>query len=111
MSTVTVSRPDVAVEEVSAVLRRALGARYKVTLSMKASGFGAEGPGDATTILVASSWLELANVSVIHGANSTEIHVRPGATYFGLIRVLHRAGLAHKVFEALEHAFEPAATN
>jgi hypothetical protein len=34
----------------------------------------------------------------------TETHVSPGATYFRLIRLFHRAGLAHKVYQVLEHA-------
>jgi hypothetical protein len=111
MSTVIVPRSSVTVEEVSAVLRRTLGSRYRVTPSKTASGFGKEGPGDASTILVASSWLDRANVSVIHAKNSTEIHVSPGATYFGLIRLFHRAGLVHRVHQALEHAPELAASN
>jgi hypothetical protein len=108
MSTVTIPRSDVTVEEVSAVLRRTLGSRYRVTPSMMAAGFGKEGPGDAYTILVAANWLERANVRIVHDRDGTEIHVSPGATYFGLIRLFHRAGLAHKVYQALEHAPELA---
>jgi len=106
MPTVKVPRADVTVEQVSAVLRRELGSRYRVTPSMMAAAFGKEGPGDATTILVASNWLERANVRVVSDGNSTEIRVSPGATYLGLIRLLHRAGLAHKVYRALEDAPE-----
>ncbi len=73
---------------------------------MTAAAFRKEGPGDATTILVASNWLERANVRVVSDGNSTEIRVSPGATYFGLIRLIHRAGLAHKVYRALEDAPE-----
>lgn len=47
MPTVTVPRADVTVEQVSAVLRRELGSRYRVTPSMMAAAFGKEGPGDA----------------------------------------------------------------
>lgn len=101
MPTVTVPRSDVTVEQVSAVLRQELGPRYRVTPSMMAAAFGKEAPGDATTILVASNWLERANVRVVSDGSSTEIRVSPGATYFGLIRLLHRAGLAHKVYRAL----------
>jgi hypothetical protein len=36
--------------------------------------------------------------------NGTEIDVSPGATYLGLIRMIHRAGLVGKVYQALEHA-------
>ena len=55
MSTITIPRSDVTVEEVSAVLRRTLGSRYRVTPSMMAAGFGKEVPGDAYTILVAAN--------------------------------------------------------
>jgi hypothetical protein len=106
MPTVTVPRADVTVEQVCAVLRRELGSRSRVTPSMTAAAFRKEGPGDATTILVASNWLERANVRVVSDGNSTEIRVSPGATYFGLIRLIHRAGLAHKVYRALEDAPE-----
>ena len=101
---VRVPRSDVTVEEVSVVLRRKLGSRYRVTPSMMAAGFGKETPGDANTILVAANWLERANVRIVHDRDSTEIHVSPGATYFGLVRLFHRAGLAHKVYQALDQA-------
>ena len=96
MPTVTVPRADVTVEQVGAVLRRELGSRYKVMPSLMAAAFGEEGPGDATTIPVASNWLERANVRVVSDGDSTGIRVSPGATYFALIRLLRRAGLAHK---------------
>jgi hypothetical protein len=106
MPTVTVPRSDVSVEQVSSVLRRELGSRYTITPSMTAAAFGKRGPGDATTILVASNWLERANVRVVSQGDTTEIRVSPGATYFGLILLLHHAGLAHKVYRALEDAPE-----
>jgi hypothetical protein len=111
MSTFTVSRSDVTVEEVSAVLRRKLGSRYRVTPSMMAAGFGRARPGDANAILVAASWLERANIRVTTNQNGTEIHVSPGATYFGLIRFMHRVGLVRTVQEALRHAPELAASD
>jgi hypothetical protein len=111
MSTFTVSRSDVTVDEVSAVLRKRLGSRYRVTPSMMASGFGMARPGDANTILVAANWLERANVRVTANQNSTEIDVSPGATYFGLIRFMHRVGLVRKVQQALQHAPELAASD
>jgi len=105
---VTVSRPDVTVEEVSAVLRKELGSRYIVTPCMTAAGFGKARPGNTNTILVAASWLERANVTLTTDKNSTEIHVSPGATYFGLIRFIHRVGLVRKLQQTLEHAPELA---
>jgi hypothetical protein len=111
MSTITVPRSGVTADEVSAVLRRALGPRYRVTPSMMATGFGKEHGGNANTILVAASRLERANVRVASAKNSTEIHVSPGATYFGFIRLIHRVGLVRKVQQALEHAPELAGSD
>jgi hypothetical protein len=104
MSMITVPRSDVTAEEVSAVLRRELGSRYTVTPSMMATGFGKELQGTPNTVLVAANWLERANIELTAKANGTEIDVSPGATYFGLIRLIHRAGLVRKVHKALEHA-------
>jgi FAD/FMN-containing dehydrogenase len=111
MSTVTVPRSDVSVDEVSAVLRRTLGPRYSVTPSIMAAGFGKARPGDANTILVAANRLERANVRVATDSTSTEIRVSPGATYFGLIRLVHRVGLVRKVQQALVHAPELAGSD
>ena len=111
LSKVTVPRPDVTVEEVSTVLRRKLGSRYTVTPSMMAAGFGKEGPGDTNTLLVVANWLERANVRITAKRNCTEIDVSPGATFFGLIRLIHRVGVARKVHQALENAPELAGSD
>ena len=108
MSTITVLRSGVTAAEVSGVLRRELGSRYTVTPSMMATGFGKEVQGGPNTVLVAANWLERANIELTPKANGTEIKVSPGATYFGLIRLIHRAGLVRKVHHALAHAPELA---
>jgi hypothetical protein len=106
MSTVTVPRSNVTVEEVSAVLRNALGSRYGVTPSMTSRGFAKKVPGDANTLLVSGSWLQRANIRIVPGADRTEIDVSPGATYPGLIRLIDRIGIARTVHQVLEHAPE-----
>lgn len=106
MSTITVPRSDISAEEVSAVIRRELGPRYTVTPSMKATGFGKEVPGAPNSLLVAANRLDRANLQITFKTDSTEIEVTPGATYFGLIRLVQRASLARKVRQALEHAPE-----
>jgi len=108
MSTVTVPRSNITVDEVSAVLRSELGSRYGVTPSMTSTGFAKNVPGDANTLLVSGSWFQRANVRIIPGADRTEINVSPGATYPGLIRLIDRIGIARKVHEILEHAPELA---
>jgi len=111
MSEITVPRPDVTVEAVSTVLRRKLGSRYTVTPSMMAAGFGKAVPGDTNTVLVAATWLERANVRITARTKCTEIDVSPGATFFGLIRLIHRVGVARKVRQALENAPELAGSD
>lgn len=111
MSKITVPRPDVTVEAVSTVLRRKLGSRYTVTPSMMAAGFGKAVPGDTNTVLVAATWLERANVRITARTKCTEIDVSPGATFFGLIRLIHRVGVARKVRQALENAPELAGSD
>jgi hypothetical protein len=108
MSTVTVPRSNVTVEEVCAVLRNALGSRYGVTPSMTSRGFAKEVPGDANTLLISGSWFQRANIRISPGADHTEINVSPGATYPGLIRLIDRIGIARTVYQILEHAPELA---
>jgi len=111
MSTVSVPRSNVTVEEVSAVLRNELGSRYGLTASMTSRGFAKEVPGDANTLLVSGSWFQRANIRIVPGAGRTEIDVSPGATYPGLIRLVDRVGIARKVHQILEHAPELAGTS
>jgi len=105
MPTVHVPRHDLSVEEVSDALRQKLGAGYRITPSMTSSGFGKEAPGDANTAVVKGFWFDRANIRIDSGPNGTEIEVGPGATYFGLVRLLDRVGIARKVHRALEHTF------
>ncbi len=62
-------------------------------------------------MLVRGAWLARANIRILPGADSTEIHVSPGATYPGLIRLIDRIGIARRVHQVLEHAPELAGSN
>jgi hypothetical protein len=106
MPTIRVSRGHVSIEEVCAALRQQFGDSYRITPSMRASGFGKEGPGDANTAVVKGFWFDRANVRIVPGPNSTEIEVSPGATYSGLVRLIDRVGIARKVHHALQHSPE-----
>jgi hypothetical protein len=108
MSSVTVPRSDITAEEVSAVLRSKLGSHYQITPGMKSTGFTREVPADDNTILAKGSWFERANVRIVPGSGRTEIEVTPGASYFGLIRLIDQLLLARKVHRALENAPELA---
>ena len=107
-ATITVPRSNVTADEVTAVLRGRLGSRYTITPGKRAKGFGKEVSGDANSLLVAGSWLERATVEIAGLEHGTEIEVSPGATYFGLIRLVHRIGLVRKIHNALAHAPELA---
>jgi hypothetical protein len=105
MPTIRVPRDDLSVEEVSDALRQKLGAGYRITPSVTSSGFGKEAPGDANTAVVKGFWFDRANIRIISGPNGTDIEVSPGATYFGLVRLIDRVGIARKVHRALQQAF------
>jgi hypothetical protein len=103
MSTITIRRPNVTVEEVSAVLREGLGSRYEISPS-HTSHVHHETPNHAGSILVKRNWLEQANVKVVTGTSDTEIHVG-GAGNFSLPFVLlNRASIVRKVSHVLEQS-------
>ena len=106
MTTITVSRPDLSAGDVAAVLTTGLGRRFEVVPSMTSRGFRTEVPGDGHALLVKGTWFERANVRVRPGATDSQVEVTPGATTFGLVRLVDRIGLAHRVFRILEHAPE-----
>jgi hypothetical protein len=107
MSTVTIPRSNVTVEEVSAVLRNKLGSHYKVTPSV-ASHFHHEAPGDAHSILVKRNWFVQANIRVVPGTNDTEIHIGSAANFTPTGLLLNSTTIVRKVHQVLEHSPELA---
>lgn len=105
MPTIHVPRDDLSIEEVSGALRQKLGASYRITPSVTSSGFGKEVPGDANTAVVKGFWIDRANIRIVSGPNGTDIEVSPGATYFGLVRLIDRVGITRKVHRALQQNF------
>ena len=106
MSTVSVARSNVTPDEVSAVLRSKLNSRYRILPSMMSKGFAKEIPAAGDAILVKGVWFNRANVRILPREEGTDIEVSPGATYFGLIRLIDRIGVANKVRRILDHASE-----
>lgn len=104
MDTIIVSRPGVTAQDVAAALRSTLSTRYAVTTNMTATGFGTATPADANVLLVKRNWLEQASVQITPVNETSEIRVRPGATYPGLIRLIHRVGLARKIHRILQNS-------
>jgi len=109
--TVMIPRSGVTVEEVAAVLRERLGSRHQITPCRTSRGFVKEVPNDANTMLVSGRWFERANVRLVSGTNGTAVHVSPGATYPGLIRLIDRIGVVRRVSRAIEQAPELARTD
>jgi hypothetical protein len=105
LPTLTLSRSDVTVDEVSAVLSRALGSRNKVTRSISVVSSGDAPSSEASTILVTSNWIAKANIRIAHRGSGTEIQVTRGAV-FGLVGLFLGSGLVRKVSRALELAPE-----
>jgi hypothetical protein len=109
MPAVTVPRPDVSAEEVSAVLRGKLGPRYKVTPAMT-SHFHHESPAGADSVLVRRHWFEQASIRIIPGPESTEIHIGNAANFTPTGLLINRASIIRKLHEVLEHAPEFASS-
>jgi hypothetical protein len=106
MSTLTVSRSNLTPDEVSAVLSSKLNSRYRIVPSMMSKGFAKDVPAAGDAILVKGPWFDRANIRILPREKRTDIEVSPGATYFGLIRLIDRVGVANKVRRILEHASE-----
>jgi hypothetical protein len=105
MSTVTVPRPNVTVEEVSKVLRDRLGSHYRVTPTVVAR-FHHETSGYANSILVKRNWFLQASLRVVPGVKGTEIHVGSAANFTPTGILLNRASIVRKVQQALEQSPE-----
>jgi hypothetical protein len=107
MPAVTVARPDVTVDEVSAVLRARLGPRYTITPGTT-SHFHHESAAGADSVLVRRNWFEQASIRVIPGQDSTEIRIGNAGSFTPTGMLLNRASIMHKVHQVLEHAPELA---
>jgi hypothetical protein len=107
MSTVTIPRSNVTVEEVSAILQDKLGPFYKVTPFL-AARFHRESSGHANSILVKQNWFLQTNVRVIPGTDETKIHVRSETNFTPIGRLLASTTIVPKVYGVLKHSAELA---
>jgi hypothetical protein len=109
MSTITVSRPDVTTEEVSAVLRRGLGPRYKVLpgMGMNWNPLGTPRPGQSDKIVVGTGSARLfrAEVAITQRSENTDLHVIAGGLT-ALTRLPNKLWIAQKVRRVLRAAPE-----
>ncbi len=101
-------RGNIGTDEVGSVLRSTLGSHYELVPLTRSTGFTKQVPGDDHSLLVKGRWFARANVEVIPGDRVTAIEISPGASYFGLVRLFDRMGIARKVRRTLERAPELA---
>jgi hypothetical protein len=103
-----VFRGNVSTDDVESVLRSTLGSHYQLVPLARSKGFTKQVPGDNHSLLVKGRWLARANIVVIPGDQVTAIEISPGASYFGLVRLFDRMGIARRVRRTLESAPELA---
>jgi hypothetical protein len=103
MSTVTVPRANVSVEEVSAALRENLGPRYRITPA-RTSRCHYESPAGANSILVRRHWFEQASIKVVPGPDHAEIHIGSAANFTPAGICFNHASIVRKVHQVLQHA-------
>src|ERR1700679_3892687 len=107
MSTVTIPRSNVTVEEVSAVLRNELGSHYKVS-PFAVSHAHHQSSTDTKSILVRRNWLIQANVRDVAGTAETELHIQSAANVTPTGHLLNSTTIVRKVHQILEHSSELA---
>lgn len=103
MSTVTVPRPDVTIDEVTDALRHGLGPKYTVLPGTRINWnpVGNPRPNHPHTIVVGtgSNRLFRAQVKLSRGSGETRLHVSPGG--LSLLRLTNRLGIARKARQVL----------
>jgi hypothetical protein len=109
MRTITIPRPDVTSEVVSAALRQGLSPRYHVLPGERISQdpINNSNPDQTDTILVGtgSNRLFRAEVTISRGSRQTILHIRPGGlpgTWPGGLKFVNRLGTARKVHRVLQ---------
>lgn len=105
MSTITVPKEDVTSEQVTDVLRTGLDPRYTVQPGMRMPRsplFGSPQPDRPDLILVSSSPMVRAQVTIIHQPGQTNIHVTPAGVLGDLL--VNTLGIARTVHRVLSDA-------
>ena len=108
MPAATEFRENVTTKDLEAVLSAKFGDRYELVPSAVSTGFTKQVRVDEHSLLVKGRGLARANVVITPSTHATQIEVSSGATYFGLVRLLDRLGIAQKVRRAIEDAPELA---
>jgi hypothetical protein len=107
MSTITIPRPDVTLEEVADVLRQGLAAKYHVLpgVGINWNPVGNVRPNHADSIVVrpgANRFIR-AQVKLSRDSTTTTLHVSPGGLTL-TSRLTNRFGLERKVLQVLHDA-------
>ena len=107
MSTVTIPRADVTIDEVSEALRQGLGPKYNVlpgvAMNWNPVGNPRSDHPDMITVGTGSTRLFRAEVEVSHRSGQTVLHVIAGGIGPPL-RLLNRFWIAQKVLRVLQAA-------
>jgi hypothetical protein len=107
MSTITIPRSDVTIEEVADALRQGLGPKYNVLpgMGINWNPVGDARPGHPDTIVVrpGSNRFFRAQVKLVRDSGETTLHVSPGGIT-APPRIANRLGIVRKVVQALHDA-------
>lgn len=105
MSTITVPRPDVTLDDINDALRRGLGSKYTVLpdTALNWNPLGRPRTDETDTIVVGTGSARLFRVEVrlARGAHRTSLHVSPGGLTPPL-RLANRLWLVGKVTRLLQ---------
>lgn len=106
MSTITISRPDLTAEDVTAALREGLGPRYQVQPGMRTPILpGAPDPGWPGSIVVGTGNAHVfrAQLEIDHRDGGTRVRVQPAG--LSMIRLVNTFVIAPRVRQVLRTAF------
>jgi hypothetical protein len=106
MSTITIPRPDVTTEDVTAALRNGLGSSYQVLPGKKTSVLpGAPDPGWPDSIVVGTGNAHVLRVQleIDHRDSGTRVRVEPAG--LTAIRLVNAFVIAPRIRRTLRTAF------
>jgi hypothetical protein len=104
MSTLTIPRADLTTEEVVTVLRNGLGENYNVLPGMAMGRTSLQEPrkGRPNTIVVCTSRIVKAQVTITPRGGQTELRISPGGLTWDL--VVNTLGVGRKVRRVLTNS-------
>jgi hypothetical protein len=99
MIVVTVMRPDLRAEAVTAALCRYLGSRYRVSEGVRSDWLCRVVPAGTDAILVARNRILRAHVRLVHDRSGCTLRIGAGGLVFD--RLINQLGICRTVAHAL----------